>query len=85
MPIALEPPYLSFLGAVASGVAPVGGRFEPVVSDLLAGAAELLSPRNDSNHWDVVEGQGSLIHSSLRLKDARMQTNACQVRRPAPH
>jgi len=28
----------------------------------LSGAAELISPDNDSNHWDVIEGQGSLFH-----------------------
>jgi uncharacterized NAD-dependent epimerase/dehydratase family protein len=35
-----------------------------VVSDFVAGAAELLSPDADANHWDVVEGQGSLFHPS---------------------
>lgn len=35
---------------------------DAVVSDFVAGAAELLSPDNDDNHWDVIEGQGSLMH-----------------------
>jgi uncharacterized NAD-dependent epimerase/dehydratase family protein len=37
---------------------------DAVVSDFAAGATELLSPDNDVDHWDVVEGQGSLFHPS---------------------
>jgi D-glutamate N-acetyltransferase len=33
-----------------------------VVSDFEAGAAELLSPNAPAQHWDVIEGQGSLFH-----------------------
>ncbi len=35
---------------------------DSVVADFIAGAAELISPDNDLNHWDVIEGQGSLFH-----------------------
>lgn len=35
---------------------------DSVVSDFLAGAAEVLSPDADPGHWDVIEGQGSLFH-----------------------
>lgn len=35
---------------------------DAVVSDFLAGAAEVLSPPNTPDHWDIVEGQGSLFH-----------------------
>lgn len=35
---------------------------DAVVADFIAGAAELISPDNDVNHWDVIEGQGSLFH-----------------------
>lgn len=35
---------------------------DSVVCDFTSGAAELLSPDNDSNHWDLIEGQGSLFH-----------------------
>jgi uncharacterized NAD-dependent epimerase/dehydratase family protein len=35
---------------------------DAVVADFIAGAAELLSPDNDADHWDVIEGQGSLFH-----------------------
>jgi uncharacterized NAD-dependent epimerase/dehydratase family protein len=35
-----------------------------VVADFVAGAAEQLSPDADEDHWDIVEGQGSLFHPS---------------------
>ncbi len=35
---------------------------DAVVSDFVAGAAEALSPANAPDHWDVVEGQGSLFN-----------------------
>lgn len=43
----------------------IAGRGMPmdaVVSDFEAGAAELLSPDAPADHWDVIEGQGSLFH-----------------------
>lgn len=35
---------------------------DAVVADFVSGAAEVLSPDNDADHWDVIEGQGSLHH-----------------------
>jgi uncharacterized NAD-dependent epimerase/dehydratase family protein len=35
---------------------------DAVVADFVAGAAEALTPANRPDHWDVVEGQGSLWH-----------------------
>ncbi len=35
---------------------------DAVVADFISGAAELISPDNGNNHWDVIEGQGSLFH-----------------------
>ena len=35
---------------------------DAVVSDFEAGAAEMLSPDAPADHWDVIEGQGSLFH-----------------------
>jgi len=43
-------------------IAGQGIPIDAVVSDFLAGAAEMLSPDNQPDHWDVIEGQGSLFH-----------------------
>jgi uncharacterized NAD-dependent epimerase/dehydratase family protein len=47
-----------------TGIMIAGGGIpmDAVVSDFLAGAAELLSPAAPDDHWDVIEGQGSLFH-----------------------
>jgi uncharacterized NAD-dependent epimerase/dehydratase family protein len=39
-----------------------GIAIDAVVADFVTGAAELLSPANAPNHWDVIEGQGALFH-----------------------
>ncbi len=38
---------------------------DAVVADFIAGAAEVLSPAAPDDHWDVIEGQGSLLHPSF--------------------
>lgn len=43
-------------------IAGSGVPIDAIVSDFVAGAAETLSPDNDPDHWDVIEGQGSLLH-----------------------
>jgi uncharacterized NAD-dependent epimerase/dehydratase family protein len=43
-------------------IAGSGIPIDAVVSDFVAGAAEVLSPDNDPDHWDLIEGQGSLFH-----------------------
>jgi len=43
---------------IAGGGLPI----DAVISDFVAGAAELLSPENDADHWDVIEGQGGIFH-----------------------
>ncbi|WJV62672.1 DUF1611 domain-containing protein [Pectobacteriaceae bacterium CE70] len=45
-------------------VAGDGIAIDAVIADFIAGAAEALSPANDDDHWDIVEGQGSLFHPS---------------------
>ena len=39
-----------------------GVAVDSVVSDFVSGAAEWLSPPAAPQHWDVIEGQGSLFH-----------------------
>jgi uncharacterized NAD-dependent epimerase/dehydratase family protein len=39
-----------------------GVAIDAVVADFVSGAAEALSPANAADHWDIVEGQGSLFH-----------------------
>ncbi|MEP6483319.1 MAG: DUF1611 domain-containing protein [Rudaea sp.] len=43
-------------------IAGSGIPLDAVISDFEAGAAEMLSPDADANHWDIIEGQGSLFH-----------------------
>ncbi|MDH3620616.1 MAG: DUF1611 domain-containing protein [Gammaproteobacteria bacterium] len=45
-------------------IAGEGIPIDAVVSDFISGAAEVLSPDNDDDHWDVIEGQGSLLNPS---------------------
>jgi len=45
-------------------IAGAGIPIDAVVSDFVAGAAEMLTPDADASHWDVVEGQGSIFHPS---------------------
>jgi uncharacterized NAD-dependent epimerase/dehydratase family protein len=39
-----------------------GVAVDAVVADFISGAAESLSPANAADHWDIIEGQGSLFH-----------------------
>ncbi|KWV95509.1 DUF1611 domain-containing protein [Erythrobacter sp. AP23] len=49
-----------------TGIMIAGGGMpmDAVVSDFEAGAAEVLSPDAHAQHWDVVEGQGSIFNPS---------------------
>lgn len=46
-------------------IAERGVAVDAVPSDFVAGAAEWLTPAAAPDHWDVVEGQGSLFHPSF--------------------
>ena len=41
-----------------------GVPLDAVVADFMAGSVEFLTPDNDDDHWDLIEGQGSLFHVS---------------------
>lgn len=45
-------------------IAGEGLPIDAVIADFISGAAEQLSPDNDDDHWDVIEGQGSLLNPS---------------------
>lgn len=49
-----------------TGILITGGGvpLDAVVADFMAGAVEYLTPDNDPDHWDHIEGQGSLFHVS---------------------
>ena len=73
-------------------IAGSGIPMDAVVADFAAGAAEMLSPDAAPDHWDVIEGQGSLFHPSLcrRVAGAAARQPArrhrrlsrCRPRRP---
>lgn len=46
-------------------IAGEGVAIDAIVSDFVAGAVEALSPANAEDHWDLVEGQGSLFHPAF--------------------
>lgn len=41
-----------------------GVPLDAVIADFMAGSIEYLTPDNDEDHWDHIEGQGSLFHVS---------------------
>jgi len=41
-----------------------GVPLDAVIADFMAGSIEHLTPDNDEDHWDIIEGQGSLYHPS---------------------
>ncbi|NVK56574.1 MAG: DUF1611 domain-containing protein [Alteromonadaceae bacterium] len=46
-------------------VAGEGVAVDCVISDFISGAVEALCPENSEDHWDLVEGQGSLFHPAF--------------------
>ena len=56
----------TFRATGQTGILITGGGvpLDAVVADFMAGAVEWLTPDNDADHWDLIEGQGSLFHAS---------------------
>jgi uncharacterized NAD-dependent epimerase/dehydratase family protein len=46
-------------------IAGEGIAIDAVVADFISGAVEWLAPANEPDHWDVIEGQGSLFHPAF--------------------
>jgi len=56
----------TFRATGQTGILITGGGvpLDAVIADFMAGAVEYLTPDNDPDHWDIIEGQGSLFHAS---------------------
>lgn len=55
----------SATGQTGIFIAGKGISIDAVVADFISGAVEMLAPENDPDHWDIIEGQGSLFHPSF--------------------
>ncbi|MFP4643446.1 MAG: N-acetyltransferase DgcN [Spirochaetales bacterium] len=57
----------SFRATGQTGILIAGGGvpLDAVVADFMSGSVEWLTPDNEENHWDIIEGQGSLFHVSF--------------------
>ncbi len=56
----------TFRATGQTGILITGGGvpLDAVIADFMAGSIEYLTPDNDDDHWDMIEGQGSLFHVS---------------------
>ncbi|MEO0567264.1 MAG: N-acetyltransferase DgcN [Pseudomonadota bacterium] len=56
----------TFRATGQTGILVTGGGvpLDAVIADFMAGSVEYLTPDNDPDHWDLIEGQGSLFHVS---------------------
>lgn len=56
----------TFRATGQTGILITGGGvpLDAVIADFMAGAVEYLTTDNDPDHWDLIEGQGSLFHAS---------------------
>ncbi len=56
----------TFRATGQTGILITGGGvpLDAVIADFMAGAVEYLTPDNAPDHWDLIEGQGSLFHAS---------------------
>lgn len=45
-------------------IAGQGVSVDAVIADFISGSVETIAPINEPDHWDIIEGQGSLFHPS---------------------
>ncbi len=57
----------TFRATGQTGILITGGGvpLDAVIADFMAGSIEWLTPDNEPDHWDLIEGQGSLFHASF--------------------
>jgi len=58
-------------------IAGAGVSIDAVVADFISGAVEWLCPDNEPDHWDLIEGQGSLFHASYAGVSLGLLHGAC--------
>ena len=56
----------TFRATGQTGILITGGGIplDAIVADFMAGSVEWLTPDNEPDHWDLIEGQGSIFHAS---------------------
>src|SRR3546814_6996346 len=71
-------------------IAGSGASIDAIIADFISGCVETLAPENSADHWDLIEGQGSLYnvsYSGVTLgdrKSKRMNSrHYCAFRMPS--
>ena len=65
MPRRDVPAHFRATGQTGIFIASSGVPVDAVAADFISGSVECLTPENTADHWDLIEGQGSLFHPSF--------------------
>lgn len=52
-------------GQTGALIAGYGSALDAIPGDFISGVAEALSPDNEPDHWDVIEGQATVLHPTF--------------------